>query len=198
MADIFDRTDEIFSGLMLDLPKSFPSAKHRIGLAEICRYLADPQPISLPGLAEALLENTRLRHDYNRLSQELALFSLPMAAAAAADEVDNATTEVVRHFNGGQIRLRPSVHHGVFYLLLSWDDGLVLDTPLVLHLALNDLPLTRLPLPPFDDDGNVVLLLNEEMPSHQVLLTALRNPLSTGFLIPQASLDEVSGNDEKE
>lgn len=193
MTDVFTRADEIFAGMTVAaLPKRQDGL---VGVAEILRYLTDPNFDLSVAQITRMQRTAELRDTYDAFMCDLSVSSIPVLAAAADDDEASLDLQpIFRVFEGGRLSLRPSPHPGVFYLRLEWDQGRPPSPSLVLHLTLDGVPVGRLALPPPDPDGTINELLNAKVLAQNAVIQALRAPRSQGHILPQA-VEEGLGDD---
>jgi hypothetical protein len=147
----------------------------RFGIAEIVRFLNDPSRSLTPDEQRALFTDPRLRADYRRLKAQATTFELPALAAASSGAVSS------RRFEGGSVTIHPSRLPGQIYVIVrfSWPAG----TPRMMLLESTTGDLLKRALPAADQQGEVMMVLNERSDADAGFLRILTDPTSTGTFV---------------
>jgi hypothetical protein len=146
-----------------------------IGVAELVRFLDDPQRFLSMEEQRALFSNPRLRADFQRLKARRQLAELPAQAAASTDVAE------MRRFDGGTVRIHPSRVPGQVYVLFQFVRQLGTPSAILLEGAAGD--LVKRPLPAPDATGQVVLVLNQGQATDQDFLRLIADPSTTGAFL---------------
>jgi hypothetical protein len=171
--DIARRADRIYAARSALAETKRPA--HRLGIAEIVQFLNDPSRSLTPDEQRALFSDPRLRSDYRRLKAQATTFELPALAAASAGAVD------LRRFEGGTISIHPSRIPGQIYVILrfSWPSN----APRMMLLESAEGHLLKRALPSADQQGEVMMVLNERSDTDAGFLRLLADPTSTGTFV---------------
>jgi hypothetical protein len=146
----------------------------KLGVAEIMQFLADPERSLSMAEQRSLFADPQVRADYRRLKSQIAVAELPALAAASTGDVSS------RRFDGGMVSLHPSRVQGQVYVVLrfSWP------TPprtMLLEDAKGD--LVKRALPPADQNGELIMVLDESKASDARFLRMISDPTATGSFL---------------
>jgi hypothetical protein len=150
-------------------------ARLRFGVAEIVQFLSDPTRSLTPDEQRSLFTDPRLRADYRRLKERATSFEMPALAAASSGNVN------ARRFEGGSINIHPSRIAGQLYVILRFSSP---DNPpraLLLEGASGE--LVKRALPTIDQQGELMMVLNEGDAADAGFLRLLADPTSTGTFV---------------
>jgi hypothetical protein len=150
-------------------------ARRRFGVAEIVQFLNDPSRSLTPEEQRALFTDPRLRADYRRLKAQATTFELPALAAASSGNVN------ARRFDGGTISIHPSRIPGQLYVIVrfNWPAN----SPRAMLLESTSGDLIKRALPSADQQGEVMMVLNENDDVDAGFLRLLTTPTSTGTFV---------------
>jgi len=170
--DIAVRADKIYAARTALAETERP---HRLGVAEIVRFLNDPNRSLSMEDQRALFADPKLRADYRRLKALSAIADLPALAAASAGEVNS------RRFDGGTLTIHPSRVPGQIYVLLrfNWPAG----PPRMLLLENAQGELIKRSLPAADAGGEAMMVLDQKNMSDAGFLRLISDPTSTGSFL---------------
>ena len=171
--DIANRADRLFAARSVLAETKRP--RHRFGIAEIVQYLNDPSRTLSPEEQRALFADPRLRADYRRLKAQSVTFEMPALAAASSGDVSS------RRFAGGSITLHPSRIPGQIYVRMRFDSAT--DTPRMILLESATGDLVKRALPNADQQGELMMVLNEQSDADAAFLRLLADPTSTGSFV---------------
>ena len=149
--------------------------RHRFGVAEIVQFLSDPSRSLTPEEQRALFTDPRLRADYRRLRGQVTIFELPALAAASSGNVN------ARRFDGGSIAIHPSRIPGQLYVIVRFDSPASSPRAMLLEGATGD--LVKRVLPSADQQGEVMMVLNENDGADAAFLRLLADPTATGTFV---------------
>ncbi len=171
--DIVARADRLNAARSALAEASPP--ERRLGIADIVQFLNDPGRSLSIEEQRALFADPRLRADYRRLKTQAAVAQIPMLAAASAGEVTS------RRFEGGSLSIHPSRVPGQVYVRLqfSWPAG----SARSLLLESNSGEIAKRSLPSADPQGEVMIVLDEKIPSDAGFLRLISDPTSTGTFL---------------
>jgi hypothetical protein len=147
----------------------------RLGVAELIRFLTDPESELSPEAQRALFASPRLRADFQALKRRLRLIEVPASAAASAGAVASRT------FEGGSVRVHPSRVEGQFYVVFQFGGAAGGPAALLLEDASGRVAKRRLPAA--EASGQVVLVLDRSNPADDGFLQLLANPTTTGSFL---------------
>lgn len=150
----------------------------RVGVAELVRFLTDPQSELSPEAERALFASPQLRADFQRLKRRLRLVELPAVAAASVGGVTSRT------FEGGSVRVHPSRIEGQFYAVFQFEAATSRPGALLLEEASGRVAKRTLPAP--EATGQVVLVLDRSNPADGLFLHLLVDPTTTGSFLAQS------------
>ena len=171
--DIAHRADRLFAarGALADARRP----RHRFGIAEIVQFLNDPSRSLTAEEQRALFADPRLRADYRRLKAQSTTFELPALAAASSGSVN------ARRFDGGSVTIHPSRLPGQIYVILRFNEPANSPRMMLLEGAAGD--LVKSALPNADQQGEVMMVLNERSEADAGFLRLLADPTSTGTFV---------------
>ncbi len=171
--DIAHRADRLFAARSA-LAETRPP-RHRFGIAEIVQFLNNPARALTTEEQRALFADPRLRADYRRLKAQVTAFELPALAAASSGAVN------ARRFEGGSITIHPSRVPGQVYVILRFNWPTNAPRMMLLESASGD--LVKRELPSSDQQGEVMMVLNERSDADAGFLRLLADPTSTGSFV---------------
>lgn len=148
-----------------------------IGLAELIRFLEGDRFVSPALVNRALLQRPSLRADLSALRTRLTRLELPAVAAASAGDLEE------RPLPGGTLTLFAPPDEGLVYLSLALADPPPPGVGLSLVLTTEEGQVLVLPLPEFNDEDTVTLILNIADAGDAAVLAALRAPRTRGDFI---------------
>jgi hypothetical protein len=149
--------------------------RHRFGVAEIVQFLNDPSRVLTPEEQRALFADPRLRADYRRLKVQATTFDLPALAAASSGSVN------ARRFDGGSITIHPSRISGQLYVVVRFNEPGNAPRAMLLESTSGD--LVKRALPAADQQGEVMMVLNENDEADAGFLRLLADPTCTGTFV---------------
>jgi len=149
--------------------------KHRLGIAELMRFLSDPSRSLTPDEQRALFSDSRIRSDYRRLKAQATVFELPALAAASSGDVN------ARRFEGGTISIHPSRLAGQTYVILRFSS--LANPPRMMLIESTAGDLVRRTIPAADQQGEVMLVLDERNDADASFLRLLADPTSAGTFL---------------
>jgi hypothetical protein len=147
----------------------------RFGVAEIVQFLGDPSRSLTPQEQRALFADPRLRDDYRRLKAQATSFEMPALAAASSGNVN------ARRFDGGSIAIHPSRIPGQLYVIVRFNWPASSPRAMLLESAAGD--IVKRALPSSDQQGEVMMVLNENDAADAGFLRLLADPTSTGTFV---------------
>jgi hypothetical protein len=171
--DIARRADQLYAARSALADAKRPT--RRFGVAEIVQFLNDPSRSLSPDEQRALFTDPRLRADYRRLKSQTTTFELPALAAASSGAVN------ARRFEGGNVSIHPSRVPGQIYVILRF--AAPADTPRMMLLESAAGDLLKRALPAADQQGEVMMVLNERSEADAGFLRLLADPTSTGTFV---------------
>jgi len=145
------------------------------GVAEIVQFLNDPARALTPEEQRALFADPRLRADYRRLKGLATTFELPALAAASSGNVN------ARRFDGGSIAIHPSRIPGQLYVIVHFNSPTSSPRAMLLESTTGD--LVKRVLPSADQQGEVMMVLNENNDADAAFLRLLGDPTATGTFV---------------
>jgi hypothetical protein len=168
--DIAQRADRLYAARSAVADAKPP--RHRFGIAEIMHFLEDPSRSLTSEEQRALFSDPRLRADYRRLKTQATAFEMPALAAASSGAV------TARRFEGGNINIHPSRVPGQIYVILrfSWPAG----SPRMMLLESTAGDVVKRALPAADQQGELVMVLDERSEADARFLRLLADSTSTG------------------
>jgi hypothetical protein len=172
--DIARRADELYAAraAMEGRSRSAP----RMGVAEIMQFLNDPARSLSIEEQRSLFTDPQLRADFRRLKSQTAIADLPALAAASSGDVST------RRFEGGTLTIHQSRIPGQVYVILRFDR--LQGAPRTMLLEPPGMELIKRTLPAADPNGEVMLVLDDNIASDQAFLRAISDPTSTGSFLP--------------
>jgi hypothetical protein len=172
--DFARRADQLYAARSALADTKRP--RHHFGVAEIVHFLSDPTRSLTPEEQRALFADPRLRADYRRLKAQAATFEMPALAAASSGSVN------ARRFDGGSIAIHPSRIPGQLYVIVRFTGTTSSPRALLLESTTGD--LVKRALPSADQQGDVMMVLDENNDADAGFLRLLADPTSTGtFLV---------------
>lgn len=171
--DFAQRVDRLYAARSALAETKRP--RHRFGVAEIVQFVNDPSRSLTPEEQRALFADPRLRADYRRLKAQAATFELPALAAASSGNVN------ARRFEGGSITIHPSRIPGQLYVIVRFNQPG--SAPRAILLESTSGELTKRALPSADQQGEVMMVLNESSEADAGFLRLLADPTSTGTFV---------------
>jgi hypothetical protein len=171
--DIAGRTDRLYAARSALAKAGRPT--RQFGVAEIAQFLNDPSRTLTSEHQRALFTDPVLRADYRRLKADATTVELPALAAASSGAVAS------RRFEGGSVRIHPSRIAGQIYLILrfNWPAG----GPRMMLLESAEGDLVKRALPSVDQQGEVMMVLNQRSAADAGFLRLLADPMSTGTFV---------------
>jgi hypothetical protein len=171
--DIAQRADRLYAARSALADTKPP--RHRFGIAEIMHFLDDPSRSLTSEEQRALFSDPRLRADYRRLKAQATAFEMPALAAASSGAVN------ARRFEGGSITMHPSRVPGQVYVILrfSWPAG----APRMMLLESTAGDVVKRALPAADQQGEVVMVLDQRSDADAGFLRLLADSTSTGTFV---------------
>lgn len=183
MTKDLDRADEIYVAKML-IEEGEPETD-AIGIAEIARFLTEPGYTLLPGQTRRLFADRQLRQAYAAFKAKLQTYEVPTLLAASDGAVDE------RAFPGGRMRLIPARRGNQVYLRIEFSARRPAP-PGLLEVVRPNGDWVKLPLGASNEAGELVVPLDLDDPHHAAIVEALRDPLSSGGILPL----QTQGEDE--
>jgi len=171
--DFVHRADRLYAARSALVETKPP--RRRFGVAEIVQFLNDPARTLTPEEQRALFADPRLRADYRRLKGQATTFELPALAAASSGNVN------ARRFDGGSIAIHPSRIPGQLYVIVRFDSPAGSPRAMLLESTTGD--LVKRVLPGADQQGEVVMVLNENNDADAAFLRLLADPTATGTFV---------------
>ena len=171
--DIARRADMLYAARSALAEATRPT--RRFGVAEIVQFLSDPARSLTTEEQRALFTDPRLRADYRRLKAQATTLELPALAAASSGAVDQ------RRFEGGNISIHPSRVPGQIYVILRF--GWPTNAPRMMLLEGAEGQLVKRALPSADQQGEVMMVLDERSDADAGFLRLLADPTSTGTFV---------------
>jgi hypothetical protein len=171
--DIAQRADRLYAARSALADAKPP--RHRFGIAEIMHFLDDPSRSLTSEEQRALFSDPRLRADYRRLKAQATAFEMPALAAASSGAVN------ARRFEGGSITMHPSRVPGQIYVILrfNWPAG----PPRMMLLENTAGDVVKRALPAADQQGEVIMVLDERSDADAGFLRLLADSTSTGTFV---------------
>ena len=171
--DVARRADRLYAARSA-VADTRPS-RLRFGVAEIVQFINDPSRSLKPEEQRALFADPRLRADYRRLKAQATTFELPALVAASSGNVN------ARRFDGGSISIHPSRIPGQLYVIVRFNWPANSPRAMLLESASGD--LVKRALPSADQQGEVMMVLNENDDADAGFLRLLADPTSTGTFV---------------
>jgi hypothetical protein len=171
--DFISRVDRLYAARSALADAKRP--RHRFGLAEIVQFLNDPSRSLTPEEQRALFTDPRLRADYRQLKARATTFEMPALAAASSGNVN------ARRFDGGSVSIHPSRIPGQLYVILRFNSPANSPRAMLLESPSGD--LVKRALPSADQQGEVMMVLNESNDADAGFLRLLADPTSTGTFV---------------
>ena len=177
MSDKTERAQEVYAANRLAVEGTpRPGA---IGVAELHAFLTDPTVELTPAQSGYLFRSPTLRETFQALKQRLSSHPLSMVAAASDGGVDT------RHFDGGSLQIIPARRGDRVYLTVTIQAPGALMAGALLIVETAETVLKR-KLPPPDQQGRMLVILDPAEPGDQALITALRDPSASGDVLALA------------
>src|SRR5271154_1380713 len=167
------RADQLYAARSAVADTKHP--RRRFGVAEIVHFLSDPSRSLTPEEQRALFADPRLRADYRRLKAQATAFELPALAAASSGNVN------ARRFDGGSIAIHPSRIPGQLYVIVRFNSPASSARAMLLESTTGD--LVKRVLPSADQQGEVMMVLNENNDADAAFLRPLADPTATGTFV---------------
>jgi hypothetical protein len=171
--DVARRADQLYAARSALADAGRP--RHRFGVAEIVHFLGDPARSLTPEEQRALFADPRLRADYRRLKAQATTFEMPALAAASSGSVN------ARRFDGGSITIHPSRIPGQLYVIVRFNEPASSPRAMLLESTTGDLVKRALPIA--DQQGDVMMVLDENNDADAGFLRLLADPTSTGTFV---------------
>ena len=171
--DLADRADRLYAARAA-MAEAQP-ARRRLGVAEIIQFINDPKRSLTPDEQRSLFSDSRLRADYRRLKERAASFEMPALAAASSGNVST------RRFDGGTISIHPSRIAGQLYVILRFNSATDVPRAILLESAAGE--ILKRALPDADQQGEMMMVLNESNETDASFLRLLGDPTSTGTFV---------------
>ncbi len=171
--DLARRADRLYAARSALAEAKRP--RHRFGLAEIVQFLGDPSRSLTAEEQRQLFADPRLRADYRRLKAQATTFEMPALAAASSGNVN------ARRFDGGSITIHPSRIPGQIYVIVRFNAPADSPRAMLLESASGD--IVKRALPGADQQGEVMMVLNESDDIDAGFLRLLADPTSTGTFV---------------
>jgi hypothetical protein len=171
--DFARRADQLYAARSAVADTKRP--RHRFGVAEIVHFLSDPTRSLTPEEQRALFADPRLRADYRHLKAQATTFEMPALAAASSRNVR------ARRFDGGSITIHPSRIPGQLYVIVRFNEPTSSPRAMLLESTTGD--LVKRALPSADQQGDVMMVLDENNAADAGFLRLLADPTSTGTFV---------------
>jgi hypothetical protein len=171
--DFADRADQLYAAR--SALAETKRLRHHFGVAEIAQFLNDPSRSLTPEDQRALFADPRLRADYRRLKEQAAVFALPAVAAASSGNVN------ARRFDGGTIAIHPSRIPGQLYVIVRFNSPASSPRAMLLESTAGD--VVKRVLRGADQQGEVMMVLNENNDADAAFLRLLADPTATGTFV---------------
>jgi hypothetical protein len=171
--DIIQRADRLFAARSALAETKRP--QRRFGVAEIVQFLSDPSRSLTPEEQRDLFADPRLRADYRRLKAQATTFELPALAAASSGNVD------ARRFDGGSITIHPSRIPGQLYVIVRFNSPAGSPRAMLLESTSGD--FLKRALPSADQQGEVMMVLDQNNDADAGFLRLLADPTATGTFV---------------
>lgn len=153
------------------------SPRPMLGPGDLAAFLLGDTRVSAAMVNRALMARPSLRADLAALRERLARLTLPAVAAASDGDLDE------RPLPGGSLTLYAPPGERSVYLSLRLEDAPPPDVGLSLLLVTEAGEILAVPVPPFNDEGTVTVILNSADAGDAALLAALRSPRTLGDFI---------------
>ncbi len=171
--DFARRADQLYAARSAVADTTRP--RRRFGVAEIVHFLSDPARSLTPEEQRALFADPRLRADYRRLKAQATTFEMPALAAASSGNVS------ARRFDGGSIAIHPSRIPGQLYVIVRFNGPT--SSPRAMLLESTTGEVIKRALPSADQQGDVMMVLDENNDADAGFLRLLADPTSTGTFV---------------
>lgn len=176
---VLQRADEIFLARSLISVEARPAESRQIfGVAELVRFLADPEAVLTAEQSRALFSDRRLADSFRALRRRASAFDMPAMAAASDGELSDRT------FPGGLIRIRPARIGGQFYvsITLTEDTGGVVPRQLLLVREATG-ETSRIAIADPGDGAVLLVVLDPATEAGGRALAMLRDPMVEGTFL---------------
>jgi hypothetical protein len=147
----------------------------RPGIGELAQVLLDPHRNLTHAEQRALFTDARLRADFKHLRARAGALEIP--ALAAASEGNIAT----RAFEGGTARIHSSRKQGQIYVIIELQEQAAEPGSMVLESPAGE--VVKRMLPPTDERGRSVIVLDETEPADGLFLRLIRDPTVSGSVL---------------
>jgi hypothetical protein len=171
--DFIDRADQLYAARSALAGTQRP--RRRFGVAELVQFLNDPARALTPDEQRDLFADPRLRADYRRLKARAATFELPALAAASSGDVS------ARRFDGGSITIHASRLQGQRYVIVRFNEPA--SSPRAMLLESTSGEIVKRALPDIDQQGEVMMVLNDSNAADAAFLRLLADPMATGTFV---------------
>ncbi|MCB1391063.1 MAG: hypothetical protein KDK12_18265 [Rhodobacteraceae bacterium] len=178
----FDRAEALFVAERLRARDLDPA--NAIGLAELARFLTGDPRHGSAEINRALLRRPSLRAELAALRERLTRFDLPQVAAASDGDLQR------RHLPGGSMTLYAPPDESMVYVSVTIDESPPVGLAFSLVLTNAEGQVLLLPLPEFDDEGVVMVILDPADAGDSALIAALRDPATQGSFIERRQPDD--------
>ena len=147
---------------------------HPVGIADLARFLTDPEMLLSVAQQRYLFSKPRLRADFQALKRRLRLPEMAKSAAASDGAV------LMRRFDGGTVKVHDSRIPNHVYVMLLLANGSVTPQAILLENAAGVIK-RRLPSP--DSFGKVMLVLDRANTPDADFLSRITDPACTGAFV---------------
>jgi hypothetical protein len=171
--DIGERAEKLYAARSAIAETDRPV--RRLGVAEILRFLNDPQHSLTMEEQRSLFANPQVRADYRRLKSQAAVADLPVLAAASAGDVKS------RRFSAGTVDIHPSRIPGQTYVLFRLSSPLSPPRTMLIESSKGD--LVKRALPPADANGEIMMVLDEKVEADATFLRLICDPTASGSFL---------------
>ena len=174
MTSIEDRAAEIYAAMsLLEEGRKDPAA---LGIGELVRFVTEPDFTLTDAQTRRLFSDEGLRTAYRDLKARAQMREVPALRAASDEDMEE------RSFPGGQLLLVPASRGRWIYLRIVFSEPL--QGPAWLEIARPDGVHAKLVLDPPNERDEIVMALDPDDAGHAAVLAALRDPRSTGSIMP--------------
>lgn len=149
--------------------------RHRPGIAELARVLAEPGRKLTTDEQRALFADAGLRADFKCLRARLGAIELPALAAASDGDV------AVRTFDGGTLRIHPSRVPGQTYVIIEMGGGSGVPGAIMFESPQGE--VLKRSLTAGDARGRIVIVLDGSSDDDRAFLRLVADPNATGALL---------------
>lgn len=176
---VLQRADEIFLARSLISDEARTEASGPVfGVAELVRFLADPDATLTAVQSRALFSDRKLADSFRALRRRASAFDMPAMAAASDGELSERT------FPGGVIRIRPARIRGQFYVsitLTGEGGGAVPRQLLLVREATGE--TSRIAIADPGDGAVLLVVVDPATAAGAQALAMLRDPLVEGTFL---------------